>query len=156
MELKEFIIKEDIKRKYILDASVIIKWYYFENESDLEIANYIHEKVTGDEIIIASPDLMIYEVLNFFIFKLKIPSGKIADILSELNDIIFIINTDISVQKKAFELSRKLKKPIYDSLYLALSQSLDCPLITADNKLKQDAGRENYSVLLLSEFKSAY
>ncbi|MBC8389522.1 MAG: type II toxin-antitoxin system VapC family toxin [Actinobacteria bacterium] len=156
MELKEFIIKEDIKRKYILDASVIIKWYYFENESDLEIANYIHEKVTGDEIIIASPDLMIYEVLNFFIFKLKIPSGKIADILSELNDIIFIINTDISVQKKAFELSRKLKKPIYDSLYLALSQSLDCPLITADNKLKQDARRENYSVLLLSEFKSAY
>ena len=156
MELKEFIIKEDIKRKYILDASVIIKWYYFENESDLEIANYIHEKVTGDEIIIASPDLMIYEVLNFFIFKLKIPSGKIANILSELNDIIFIINTDISVQKKAFELSRKLKKPIYDSLYLALSQSLDCPLITADNKLKQDAKRENYSVLLLSEFKSAY
>jgi predicted nucleic acid-binding protein len=156
MELKEFIIKEDIKRKYILDASVIIKWYYFENESDLEIANYIHEKVTGDEIIIASPDLMIYEVSNFFIFKLKIPSGKIADILSELNDIIFIINTDISVQKKAFELSRKLKKPIYDSLYLALSQSLDCPLITADNKLKQDARRENYSVLLLSEFKSAY
>jgi len=156
MELKEFIIKEDIKRKYILDASVIIKWYYFENESDLEIANYIHEKVTGDEIIIASPDLMIYEVLNFFIFKLKIPSGKIANILSELNDIIFIINTDISVQKKAFELSRKLKKPIYDSLYLALSQSLDCPLITADNKLKQDARRENYSVLLLSEFKSAY
>jgi len=31
MELKEFIIKEDVKRKYVLDASVIIKWYYFEN-----------------------------------------------------------------------------------------------------------------------------
>jgi len=156
MELNEFIIKEDIKRKYILDASVIIKWYFFENESDLEIANYIHEKVTRDEIIIASPDLMIYEVLNFFIFKLKIPSDKIADILSELNDIIFIINTDISVQKKAFEISRKIKNTIYDSLYLALSQSLDCPLITADNKLKQNAKKENYSVLLLSEFKSAY
>jgi len=156
MELKEFIIKEDIKRKYILDASVIIKWYFFENESDLEIANYIHEKVIRDEIIIASPDLMIYEVLNFFIFKLEIPSGKIADMLSELNDIIFIINTDISIQKKAFEISRKIKNPIYDSLYLSLSQSLDCPLITADNKLKQDARKENYSVLLLSEFKSAY
>ncbi len=156
MELNEFIIKEDIKRKYILDASVIIKWYFFENESDLEGANYIHEKVTRDEIIIASPDLMIYEVLNFFIFKSKIPSGKIADILSELNDIIFIINTDISVQKKAFEISRKIKNTIYDSLYLALSQSLDCPLITADNKLKQDAEKENYSVLLLSEFKSTY
>src|SRR3972149_5341906 len=156
MELNEFIIKEDIKKKYILDASVIIKWYYFENESDLEIANYIHEKVIRDEIIIASPDLMIYEVLNFFIFKLKIPYSKIADMLSELNDIIFIISTDISIQKKAFEISRKIKNPIYDSVYLALSESLDCPLITADDKLKQAAGKENYSVLLLPEFKSAY
>lgn len=156
MELKEFIIKEDTRKKYILDASVIIKWYYFENESDLEIANHIHEKVIRDEIIIASPDLMVYEVLNFFIFKLEIPEGKVADILSELNDILFIINTDISVQKKAFEISRKFNNSIYDSLYLALSQSLDCPLITADDKLKLDAKKENYSVLLLSEFKSMY
>ena len=156
MDLTEFIIKEDIKRKFVLDASVVIKWYYFENELDLEIADYIHEKVMADEIIIASPDLMVYEVLNFFIFKLKIPYKKIADMLSELNDIIFIINTDISIQKKAFEISRKIKKPIYDSLYLALSQSLDCPLITADNKLKLEAGKENYSVLLLHEFKNLY
>src|SRR4030065_2041922 len=151
MELAEFIIKEDIKRKFVLDASVVIKWYYFENELDLEIADYIHEKVMGDEIIIASPDLMVYEVLNFFIFKLKIPYKKIADMLSELNDIIFIISTDISIQKKAFEISRKIKKPIYDSLYLALSPSLDCPLRTADNKLKQEAGQENYPVFLLQE-----
>ncbi|HJX01611.1 MAG: hypothetical protein A2Z35_01905 [Actinobacteria bacterium RBG_19FT_COMBO_36_27] len=156
MDLTEFIIKEDIKRKFVLDASVVIKWYYFENELDLEIADYIHEKVMADEIIIASPDLMVYEVLNFFIFKLKIPYKKIADMLSELNDIIFIINTDISIQKKAFEISRKIKKPIYDSLYLALSQSLDCPLITADNKLKLEAGKENYPVFLLQEFKNLY
>ncbi len=156
MELKEFLIKEDIRRKYILDASVIIKWYYFENEADLEIANRIHDKIIKDEIIVASPDLVIYEILNFFVFKLEIPAVKIADMLSELNDIIFIINTDITVQKKAFELSRKIKNSIYDSLYLALSRSLDCPLVTADRKLKLNAGKEDCSVLLLSEFKNSY
>jgi len=156
MDLTEFVIKEDIKRKYVLDASVIIKWYYFENELDLEIADYIHEKVSGDEIIIASPDLMVYEVLNFFILKLEIPYSKITDMLSELNDIVFIINTDISIQKKAFEISRKISSSIYDSLYLALSQSLDCPLITADNKLKERSGKENYPVFLLHEFKNLY
>ena len=156
MELKEFIIKEEIKRKYVLDASVIIKWYYFENESDLEVADYIHEKVIRDEIMIVSPDLMIYEVLNFFVFKLGIPADKIEDIITELNDIIIIINTDIATQKKAFALSRKMKNSIYDSLYLALSHSLDCPLITADRKLKQDAQKEKCSILFLSEFKSAY
>jgi predicted nucleic acid-binding protein len=156
MELKEFIIKEDIKRKYVLDASVIIKWYYFENESDLEVADYIHEKVIRDEIMIVSPDLMIYEVLNFFVFKLGIPAAKIEDIITELNDIIIIINTDITIQKKAFALSRNIRNSIYDSLYIALSHSLDCPLITADAKLKQDAQKENCSIILLSEFKSAY
>src|SRR4030066_1402043 len=120
MDLTEFIIKEDIKRKFVLDASVVIKWYYFENELDLEIADYIHEKVMADEIIIASPYLMVYEVLNFFIFKLKIPYKKIADMLSELNDIIFIINTDISIQKKAFEISRKRKRLLYASWYLSV------------------------------------
>lgn len=156
MEFKEFVIKEDIKRKYVLDASVIIKWYYSKNESDLEIADYIHEKIIADEIIVASPDLMVYEVLNFFVFKMEIPVVKVANILSELNDMLFIISTDISVQKKAFEISRRIKNSIYDSLYLALSRLLDCPLVTADDKLKLDAEKENYSVLLLSEFKSTY
>jgi len=156
MELKDFKVKEDVKRKYVLDASVIIKWYYFKNESDLEAADYIHEKVIKDEIIIVSPDLMIYEVLNFFAFKLKIPAGKVDDVITELNDIIFIINTDISVQRKAFEFSRKMRISIYDSLYLSLAHSLDCLLVTADKKLKQDAQKENCSILLLSDFKSAY
>ena len=156
MELKEFIIKEEIKRKYVLDASVIIKWYYYKKESDLEVADYIHEKVARNEIMIISPDLMIYEVLNFFVFKLGIPAAKIEDIITDLNDIIIIINTDIAIQKKAFALSRIMKNSIYDSLYLSLSHSLDCPLITADRKLKQDAQKENCSILLLSEFKSAY
>ena len=156
MELKDFIIKEDVKRKYVLDASAIIKWYYFENESDLEAADYIHEKVARDEIIIVSPDLMIYEVLNFFAFKLEISAEKIDDVITELNDIIFIINTDYSVQKKASGLSRKIRTSIYDSMYLALSHSLNCPLITADKKLKLDAQKENCSILLLSELKDAY
>jgi len=156
MELKEFIIKEDIKKKYILDSSVIIKWYYSKNESELRAADYIHNQVLGDKIIIASPDLILYEIMNFFISKAEIPEEKVGNILSELNEILFIINTDISIQKKAFKIARRIKSPIYDSLFLALSEALDCPLITADKRLKLAASKENYTVFLLSEFKNLY
>jgi len=118
MDFKEFVIKEEIKKKYVLDASVIIKWYYVENESELEIARFFYNKVFNNEILIAAPDLMVYEVLNFFIFKLEIPSEKVSKILSELNEILFIINTDESIQMKAFKISRKIKKSLYDSLYI--------------------------------------
>lgn len=37
-KFSEFIIKESLKRKYILDSSVVIKWYYSDNEEDLEQA----------------------------------------------------------------------------------------------------------------------
>ena len=136
MYLKEFIISENLKKKYVLDASVVIKWYFTKNESELDIANYFYEKVSKNEIIIASPDLIIYEVSNFFTSKLEVPLEKINDIISQLYDIIFVINTDSTIALKSFEISRKIKKSIYDSIYVALSEMLDSPLITSDNKLK--------------------
>jgi len=156
MYLKEFVISENLKKKYILDASVVIKWYFMKNESELDIANYFYEKVGKNEIIIASPDLIIYEVLNFFTSKLEVPLEKINEIISELKDIIFIINTDSTIALKSFEISRKIKKSVYDSIYVALSELLGCPLITADNKLKQDAKTNGYDVLLLSELKNIF
>ncbi len=156
MYLKEFIVSENLKKKYILDASVVIKWYFIKNESELDIANYFYEKVSKNEIIIVSPDLIMYEVLNFFTSKLEVPLEKMNDILTEIKDIIFVINTDSTIQFKSFEISRKIKKSVYDSIYVALSELLDCPLITADNKLKQDAKTNGYNVLLLSELKSIF
>lgn len=156
MYLKEFIISENLRKKYVLDASVVIKWYFTKNESELDIANYLYERVSKNEIILVSPDLIIYEVLNFFTFKLEIPLEKINDIISEINDIIFIINIDSVIALKSLEISRKINKSFYDSTYVALSELLDCTLVTTDNKLKQDAKINGYDVLLLSELKNIF
>jgi predicted nucleic acid-binding protein len=156
MYLKEFIVSENLRKKYILDASVAIKWYFTKNESELDIANYLYERVSKNEIILVSPDLILYEVSNFFTSKLEIPLEKINDIISEINDIIFIINIDSMIALKSLEISRKINKSFYDSMYVALSELLDCPLITADFKLKQDAKMSGYNVLLLSELKSIF
>ena len=95
-------------------------------------------------------------MIKIFTSKLEVPLEKINDILSELNDIIFVINTDSTIALKSFEISRKLKKSFYDSIYVALSELLGSPLITADNKLRQDAKINGYDVLLLSEFKGIF
>ena len=97
-----------------------------------------------------------YKCLNFFTSILEVPLEKINDILSQLNDIIFVINTDSTIQLKSFEISRKIKTSVYDSIYVTLSELLDYPLITADNKLRQAAKINGYNVLLLSELKSIF
>ena len=84
MELSEFLIKEGSKNKYILDTSVIIKWYSHENEDDLDQAMLFYQQVKENKVIIISLDLLVFELLNFFICRLKLPKDKLSKILSEI------------------------------------------------------------------------
>ena len=70
-KLNEFLIREIKKRKFIIDSSVIIKWFYEKNEEDLEQASYFYNKSKNGYDIIVAPDLLIYETLNFFKNKKK-------------------------------------------------------------------------------------
>ena len=156
MELKEFMIKEGIKRKYILDTSVIFKWYYQENEDNIDKAIYFHKQLNENKIIIISPELMCYELLNGFRFKLEIHEDIIDEIIREIYDILFIVNLDRILFKNAFSISRKINQTFYDSIFVALSEELNAPLITADEKLYKSAKDNDYNVIFLSDFNKHY
>ena len=44
--IDEFIIREKNREIFVLDSSVIFKWFYSENESSTEIARILYEKAT--------------------------------------------------------------------------------------------------------------
>ena len=153
MELSEFLIKEGSKNKYILDTSVIIKWYSPENEDDLEMAMLFYQQVKENQVIIISLDLMVFELLNFFISRLKLSKDKLSKILSEIYDIIFIINSNKALHEEAYEIANILKNPIYDSSFIALSVKLQYPLFTADSKLCKAAKANGYDVFHISDYR---
>ena len=156
MELSEFLIKEGSKNKYILDTSVIIKWYSHENEDDLDQAMLFYQQVRENKVIIISLDLMVFELLNFFICRLKLPEDKLSKILSEIYDILFIINSNKALHEEAYEIANILKNPIYDSSFVALSVKLQYPLFTADSKLCKAAKANGYDVFHISDYKQFF
>jgi len=156
MELNEFLIKEDIKKKYILDTSIIIKWYYTYNENDLDCARLFYEQVKNNQVIIVSLDIMIYEMLNFFIFKFNMPEDKINKVLTEVYDIVFLISINKHILEEAYKVARILKNSIYDSSFVALSLKLNYPLFTADKKLYSSAKSNDYNISYVTDYQQYF
>ena len=72
----EYLIKEAIKKRYVLDTSVVAKWYYKKNESDLGNASVIYNLLKSENNIFFAPDLLIYELLNIYRTKAELDNEK--------------------------------------------------------------------------------
>lgn len=155
-KLNEFIIREVRKRKFIIDTSVIIKWYYKKNEEDLKQANYFYDKSKEGYDIIVAPDLLIYEILNFFKSKKEISNDDVYTILNEIYNTISIYGIGNNLFKKSFKIARDNNITIYDSIYISLSEELGIPFVTADSKLYEIAKKQNFDIIILKDFIKYY
>ena len=115
-----------------------------------------YQQVKENQVIIISLDLMVYELLNFFIYRLKLPKDKLSKILSEIYDILFIINSNKALHEEAYEIANILKNPIYDSSFVALSVKLQYPLFTSDSKLCNAAKANGYDVFHISDYRQFF
>jgi len=152
IELPVFLIGESRRKKYVLDASVVFKWYYKKNETDLYSADILYNFLNSRQYILFAPQLLIYEILNAFRLKDEISGETIDSIISELYDTIIILETDKVLLKNAFLYARLLNVSVYDSIYIALSEKFDAPLITADKKLYKSGKNLPHKVIMLSDF----
>lgn len=121
------------RQKKVIDASVIMKWFLNEEDSDKAIE--IKNRYTENKIILIVPELLFIEVINVLRYK-----KKDFEDLKKINN--FLWNLQFKVEKanrdvidKAIEISIKNNFTIYDSIYIALSQIHGCELITADKEL---------------------
>ena len=148
----EYLIKETQKKRYVLDTSVITKWYYKKDEKDRYNASIICDILELKNYIFFAPDLLIYELLNIYRIKLELDDSRVNKIISELYDLIVILGINKNTFSKAFLTARKLNISFYDSIYLSLSEDLDALLITADKKLYEIVRDKNRKVIMLSDF----
>lgn len=118
---------------YVLDASVVIKWFRLETDRDKSLT---FQKLLLDEMIdLFEPDLLFYEITNV----LKTKSKASEQSVKKLIDLMFGYNfTVIHPSKNLFYQANKLafryEITIYDATYLALTSELGGYLITADRK----------------------
>ncbi len=151
LDLREFILKESNIKKYIVDASVALKWYYRKDEKDLDKAEKLYSFLWSDKEMLMAPELIIFEILNTLRLKIDMALEDIELILSNLFQVLFLLDTDKEFLEKAFKYSRELNISFYDSIYIAFSEKYDSPLITADKKLYEVCKETRFKTLLISD-----
>jgi predicted nucleic acid-binding protein len=116
----------------IVDASVALKWYVAEPDAPLADA------ILASAEPLAAPELIVAEVSNAAWRAWR--RGQIgaeqqaqisADILNELDRLERLA----PLIQRAAAIAREIDHPIYDCLYLALSEAQNAPLVTADERL---------------------
>jgi predicted nucleic acid-binding protein len=131
----------------IIDASVAAKWYLAESNSDK--AQQLVE--AGHELI--APDLLLVEVANTF-FKAwlrgAIDETQMARSLSMLPAAFSSLWPTRDLVADAAVLSRILRHPVYDCIYLALAWRTGAKIITADERFMKAAHASAWDDFLLN------
>ena len=119
----------------VLDASVVLKWIFDDEDGGEQTTMLKDAHVAGHEIV-AVPDLLFYEIGNILATKTRLSEAAIAEAFSLLWE-FSLERFDLGLEEfqDSLALSRKYKITLYDAAYVELSRRLKCTFVTADKKL---------------------
>ncbi|NOZ68158.1 MAG: type II toxin-antitoxin system VapC family toxin [Deferribacteres bacterium] len=138
-------------KTYVLDTSVIIKWFSEYNEDDLDKALILRTRILQDKCSVIVPALMFYELANALRYNTRFTDEDVKDAVKSVIDMGFSVkDLEASVIARAVEIAFRYGVTVYDAYFLALSQIEKKPFITADYKfIKRIRGFKN--IMRLSE-----
>ena len=133
---------------FVIDASVVVKWFIEESDSP-QALQLKDDHIKGAAILLA-PTLLLYEVANVLLFSRLFSSAGIKKSILDLYNLeIDFINPAPDITSQAIELAYPRKITFYDASYLAIAKAFDIKLITADRKLFSSA-KDLHCIKLLS------
>jgi len=128
----------------VLDASVILKWYLFDETYGQKALDLLQKFVTK-ELNVLSPSLLEYEVINGLIIaqkRTRIGEEEILMAIQGFFDLQIDLRDLSHFYQPALKYCRVYNRSLYDASYLALAETEGIPLITADrglyNTVKKD------------------
>ncbi|HEV3114350.1 MAG TPA: type II toxin-antitoxin system VapC family toxin [Candidatus Binataceae bacterium] len=113
----------------VVDASVLAAVAFGEPRMDEAAALLL-----GAELY--APDLLPYEMASIALKKSRLYPARAPQIASALETVMKIDISLVSVAARdLLALATETKLTVYDAAYFHLAQSLNCPLITFDERL---------------------
>ena len=122
----------------VVDASVAVKWLFEEEFSDRALA--LRGEWKKKDISLCAPDWMMIELHNV-VWK-KVQRGHLAadDPLLQRSPAFELDLNWIPTRTllpPSLRLAVQFKISVYDAIYVALAQGLQCPFVTADRLLAE-------------------
>ncbi len=121
-------------RSALLDTSVAVKWFIREEDSEKAAdLRHAHGRV---EILLHAPDILLLELTNALRYSPLVSAEEIPQALRLFPGLgITIIPFDLDALISSVTLSLEHDLAVYDAYFLALAQTLEMPLITADQRM---------------------
>lgn len=126
-----------MKKTIVIDASVLLKVYLPDEEAIASVDNLMRDHQQG-RLSLAAPALLRYEVANALrtaAYRGRISNQQASDAFSMLLEAPLMYYDSTQMLKEALQIALELQYPVYDSVYLALAQSLGKWCYTGDWKL---------------------
>jgi predicted nucleic acid-binding protein len=122
--------------KYVLDASVALKWFVAEADSAKAIQlredarNAIHELLVPDFFPVEITHALTRAERQGRITPTE-GASFVADLLAELP----VLHPSLPVVARAYAIASAARQGVYDCVYVALAEREVCGLVTADARL---------------------
>jgi predicted nucleic acid-binding protein len=121
-------------RSALLDTSVAVKWFI--REEDSEKAADLRHAHGRAEILLHAPDILLLELTNALRYSPLVSAEEILQALRLFPGLgMTIIPFDLDALISSVTLSLEQDLAVYDAYFLALAQTLEMPLITADQRM---------------------
>ena len=121
-------------REIVIDASVVVKWYIKEIDSDKALL--LRDRFIGGMVELYVPPLLYFEVLNALKYSQLFKTNELEDAGESLENYGFkVITIKNEIRKEMIQIATKYDLSIYDASYLGLSIGLDMLYCTADEKI---------------------
>lgn len=133
----------------VLDASVAVKWFI--EEEDTDKALLIRKRYIERALELIAPDLVIYEIVNAMAEYSGMSDRHLEENIQSLFglELDFVAPSSDLIAKIASS-ARKLRISTYDSSYLSMADYMGTYVVTADRELhRRTKGLKR--TLLLSE-----
>jgi predicted nucleic acid-binding protein len=127
--------------KVVIDASVLVKWFVQELDSDRALV--LRDKHVNGEIELAAPILILYETLNALRYTGLFSSRQLKEIAVSIQNYgISFFGLEGKTGELTLDAVEENDLTIYDGAYLGLAMNLEAELVTADHKLVARLGKD--------------
>jgi predicted nucleic acid-binding protein len=135
--------------KYVLDSCVSFKWHVREDDSDTAI-RLRDDFIAGLHELLA-PDVFPVEIAHSLTRaerQGRITPAEGAIRMQDMFATLPALHPYLPLLPRAYEISSRFRRGVYDCLYVALAEREGCEMLTTDVKLASDLSA--FPIVLLS------
>jgi predicted nucleic acid-binding protein len=137
--------------KYVLDASVALKWVLPEPDSPQAIA--LRDAYTNQVHQLHAPDIFSVEIayaLAKVYHRGLLTQAEATQSLADILRVSPTLHPAAPLLARAFELATAQRVSLYDCVYVALAEQQQCQLVTADQRLINSLPSQSSLILELA------